>query len=184
MKPQEIPSELTVMVSNLLKHWCLKSYLIPTGNWERERDIYIYYVCVCMHECMGLSFLKSQCRPPAECSTKKKHLEALETPSQHGSILVAQDTSTPNIPSGCLSNPRFNRSCFWHFFSSHKNHHFYHVLTVSCEGVRALSRNVRRPCLLNFCQNHSGGHFFPSFFLHCFFLYSLFFTGAWFLLFA
>ena len=66
-----------------------------------------------------------------------------------------------NILAGCLSNPHFNRSCFWPFLSSHKNHH---SLTVSCEGVRVFSRNFGRPFLPNFCQNHSGRHFFPSFF--------------------
>ena len=90
---------------------------------------------------------------------------SLKNGGQIGQIPIFLES---NIPAGCLSKPHFNRACFWPFLSSHKNHHF---LTVSCEGVRVFSRNFGRPFLPNFCQNHSGRHFFPSFFLH-----SLFFT--------
>ena len=104
----------------------------------------------------------------------------IQSQSQHAAPFLLS-VFTLNFPAGCLSNPRFNRMCFWPFLSSHKTHHF---LTFSCEGVRVFSRNFGRPFLLNFCKNSSGGHFFPSFCLHSFFHHSLFFTSAWFFLFA
>ena len=48
-------------------------------------------------------------------------------------------------------------------------------LTVSCEGVRVFSRKFGRPFLLNFYQNHSGGHFVPFIFSSLFFFFTLFF---------
>ena len=47
-----------------------------------------------------------------------------------------------SIPAGCLLNPRFNRSWFWPFVWSYKNHHFWNV---SFDGVGIFSQNFGRP---------------------------------------